>query len=85
MDAHHSFVINENTSKPCMSIYLQSRKESHPLAPTMKIHKSSAMKKVYYSILALAAAIAPLSADAWAPVGDHIATPWAADINPEKP
>ena len=51
----------------------------------MKIHKSSAMKKVYYSILALAAAIAPLSADAWAPVGDHIATPWAADINPEKP
>ena len=43
------------------------------------------MKKVYYSILALAAAIAPLSADAWAPVGDHIATPWAADINPEKP
>jgi len=51
----------------------------------MKIIKSSAMKKVYVSILAMAAALAPLAAGAWTPAGDHISTPWAADVNPEKP
>ena len=43
------------------------------------------MKKVYVSILAMAAALAPLAAGAWTPAGDHISTPWAADVNPEKP
>ena len=33
----------------------------------------------------MAAALAPLAAGAWTPAGDHISTPWAADVNPEKP
>lgn len=43
------------------------------------------MKKVYVSILAMAAALAPFAAGAWTPAGDHISTSWAADVNPEKP
>ncbi|MDE5684583.1 MAG: beta-galactosidase, partial [Muribaculaceae bacterium] len=43
------------------------------------------MKKVYVSILAMAAALAPFAAGAWTPVGDHISTSWSADVNPEKP
>lgn len=43
------------------------------------------MKKVYVSILAMAAALAPFAAGAWTPAGDHISTSWSADVNPEKP
>lgn len=42
------------------------------------------MKKVYVSILAMAAALAPFAAGAWTPAGDHISTSWSADVNPEK-
>ena len=58
------------------------------------------MKKLYLSLLTLAAAMIPFGAAAgqapagkadapkttsWKPAGDHIMTPWAADVNPQKP
>ena len=42
------------------------------------------MKKIIVSILALSMAVAAM-AQKWAPVGENIKSPWAAEVNPSAP
>ncbi len=43
------------------------------------------MKNLQLTLLTLAAAMIPVSALAWQPAGDRIATKWAEELSPEKP